>query len=58
MIVDLKAKGGYGVRQVDHRSISSLTLKNVKYVLKTSKNKNLEWKEDKPYEAKRTWNPT
>jgi len=41
MIVDLRSKYGYAVRQVDHRTIESIILKNVKYVLKNSKNKDI-----------------
>ena len=33
-VVDLSKPYGMGIRQVDHRTIRSLVLKNVKYVAK------------------------
>lgn len=33
-VVDLEAKGGYNLRLVDHRTIKSITIRNVRYELK------------------------
>ncbi len=49
-VIDLSSKAENKFRQVDHRSIESLILKNVKYVLKKgakAKNDEEEKKEDK-----------
>lgn len=34
MVIDLKANQGANFRQIDHRTINSLVLKNVKYIVK------------------------
>lgn len=54
LVIDLTAEGDNKIRQIDHRTIESITFKNVKYVLKKS-GKKQDLEEEK--KAERYWDP-
>ena len=56
MVIDLRIRKGYPVRLIDHRTIDTLIINGIKYVIKNNKNKKYEWKE-KDLTPKRLWNP-
>ena len=56
MVIDLRIRKGYPVRLIDHRTLETLIIAGVKYVLKNAQNKKYEW-ENEDLNPKRLWNP-